>query len=199
MNYEEEMRYRKELLSRVRDGKKITPNDRLWLQTHKVINRLLGYPYLNTDIICLQPKVNYLVRVKIETLAYSNRIIPVITVPGGKGKIIPYWLLLDGKKVETKKPVKMLGLILDLSHNQAEITYQSDLGLLGVSYECDYFDDKQHLMIRQDSNTGNATFAMLSEVLADNKILYRCKVPDTNNFESFAFSIEWETVTDEHS
>ena len=35
----------------------------------------------------------------------------------------------------------MLGLLVNLNHDKAEFAYQSNLGLLGVSYECDYFDN----------------------------------------------------------
>lgn len=196
MNYEEEVRYRNKILSQVRNGEKITSQDRLWLLTHRIINRTMGYPYLNTDIIHLCPKMNYVVRVKVENLTYPGRIIPVITVPGGKGKIVANTFLLDHNgDVTSKKPVKMLGLLVDLNYNEAEFAYQSSLGLLGVSYECDYFDDKQRIMLRKNSCVGDPNFAMLSEVIADNKILYRCKAPTTDSFESIVFSIEWDKGT----
>lgn len=195
MNYEEEISYRNKILSRVRNGEKITSEDRLWLVTHRIINRTLGYPYLNTDIIHLRPEVNYCIRVKVESLTYPGRILPVITVPGGKGKIVANTLLADHRgDVTSKKTVKMLGLLVDLNHNETEFSYRSNLGLLGVSYECDYFDDKQHIMLRKNSCVGDPNFAMLSEVLADNKILYRCKAPTNSSFESFVFSIEWEAA-----
>ena len=196
MNYEEEINCRNNIMSRVRHGEKITSEDRLWLVTHRIINPTLGYPYLNTDIIHLHPKVTYIIRVTIENLTYPGRIIPVITVPGGKGKIVANTLLTDyNGNVSSKKPVKMLGLLVNLNHNEAEFAYQSNLGLLGVSYECDYFDNEQHIMIRKNSCVGDPDFAMLGEVLSDNKILYRCKAPTNDSFESFAFSIEWEYAT----
>ena len=95
MNYKEEMSYREKILSRVRNGEKITSEDRLWLVTHRIINLTLGYPYLNTDIIHLRPKVNHSICVKIEDLTYPGRIIPVITVPGGKGKLVANMRLTD--------------------------------------------------------------------------------------------------------
>jgi len=192
MNHEEETNYRNKILLRVRNGEKITPQDRLWLATHQIINRAFGYPYLNTDIIQLHPKVKYIIRVKIESLKYPGRIIPVVTVPGGKGEIVINTPLADynGNTVP-KKAVKMLGLLVDLNHKEIEFTYQSSLGLLGISYECDYFDSKQHIMIRKNSGVGDPSFAILREVLSDNKILYRCKAPSNDSFDSFAFSIEW--------
>lgn len=196
MNYEEEVSYRNKILSRARNGERITSEERLWLATHRIINQALGYPYLNTDIIHLRPKTDYFIRVKVENLIYPRRIIPVITVPGGKGKIVTDTLLTDHSgNISSKKSIKMLGLLVDLNHNETELFYQSNLGLLEISYECDYFDDKQHIMLRKNSCVGDPKFAMLSEDLANNKKLYRCKPPTKDSFECFIFSIEWEEVT----
>lgn len=196
MNYQEEMCYRDQILSQVRNGKRITPEERLWLATHKVINRTLGYPYLNTDIVHLHPKKEYSVRIKAEGCTYPNRIIPVITVPGGKGKIVSSTVLTTHNgNTTSKKSVKMLGLLLNTEHNEVVLSYQSDMGLLGISFECDYVDDRQHILIRKNSCTGDPSFAMLSEVLSDNKLLYRCKAPTDDSFDSLTFSIEWEFST----
>ena len=193
MDYEKEICYREEILARVSKGEKITSGDRLWLVTHRIINRTLGYPYLNTDILHLCPNVNYSIRVKLEKLTYPCRIIPCVTVPGGKGKIVSNSLLTDFNGNKTpKKNTKMLGLLLDSNHRESEFVYQSTLGLLGTSYECDYFDDKLHVMTRMNSCAGTPNFAMLTEVLAENRILYRCKSPISDDFESFVFSIEWK-------
>ena len=94
MNYEEEINCRNNIMSRVRHGEKITSEDRLWLVTHRIINPTLGYPYLNTDIIHLHPKVTYVICVTVENLIYPVRIIPVITVPGGKERLLPTHCLL---------------------------------------------------------------------------------------------------------
>ncbi len=194
MNYNEEIEHRNTIMSRIRNGEKVTSEDRLWLATHRIYNRVLGYPYLNADIIHLDPNVNYHICIKVESLTYPSRILPVITVPGGKGTIVANNVLYDyTNTVTSKKGVKMLGVLVDLNHNKTKITYQSTLGLLGVSFECEYYDDKQHLTIRKNSNVGDPNFAMLGEVLTKNKILYRCKTPDKNNFESFVFSIQWES------
>ncbi len=192
MNYEEEIEYRRELLSIVRNGGKLLPEERLWLATHRIINRMLGYPYINTDIVQLQPNVNYVVCVKVEKLTYSDRIIPVITVPGGKGTIVTNGYLADynGNAV-SKKMVKMLGVLVDAKHNEVEFAYQSNLGLIGISYECDYFDERQKLIIRKNSCVGDPGYAMLSESLANNKIRYRCKNPVNDSFEEFVFTLEY--------
>lgn len=194
MSYEEEMVYRENILSKIRNGAKITPEERLWLVTHRIINRRLKYPYLNTDIIHLNAKEDYLIRVKVEDKTYSDRIIPFITVPGGKGRIVATNVVDRAGKLSSKKQIKMIGLLVDLNRNLAEISYCSELGLLGISYECDYFDDKQNIMIRKDSCIGDPNFAMTSEFLSHNKVLYRCKSPISDDFQSLVFSVEWNTV-----
>jgi len=194
MNYEKEIIQREKLLSLVRKGEEITSDDRLWLVTHPIYNRNLGYPYLNTDIIQLTPRIKYNIFLKVESLAYPERIIPIVAVPGGKGKIIANNVYRETQNgnVITKKPIKMFGALLDLSHRETKFVYQSDLGLLGVSFQCEYFDDKMNLRIRKSSDTGDPRFAMLREMVAKNKMLYRCKAPNDDNFESLVFSVAWE-------
>ena len=197
MDYIEEMKRRDEILSLAHSGKKITAEDRLWLVTHRAFNRKLGYPYLTKDIIDLSPKMSYRIRIQVESLTYPMRILPIVDVPGGKGKILTDCPLTDHKgNVKISKPVKMLGALVDLNHIKTEFLYQSDIGLLGVSYECTYYDEKQHLMIRSSSNTGDTAYAMLREDVSDNKILYRCKSPVGDSFDSLVFSIQWEFEAD---
>jgi len=190
MDIKNEIVYRNEILSRARNGERISSDERLWLSTHRLFNRLLGDPYLNVDIIHLQQNIDYCIRVKIETMAYPYRILPVITVPGGKGRITPNKLMDNNLQGVSKKDVKMLGVLLNSKHDETEIIYRSALGLMGISFECDYYDDKQHIMVRKDSNTGDPQFAMVREIISKNKIVYKCKMPMTDSFENFVFSIE---------
>ena len=197
MEVNQEILYREKILARIRNGDGVTTEDRLWLATHRIINRTLGYPYLNTDIIPLEAKTTYGIRIQVEKIIYPGRIIPVITVPAGKGRIITTKLLADYKgNISSRKPVKMLGVLVGSNHRQSELMYQSDLGLLGISYECDFFDDRQHLALRKNSCVGDARFAMVSEKVAENKMLYRCKSPIDNSFETLVFSVEWNKTGD---
>jgi len=50
-------------------------------------------------------------------------------------------------------------------------------------------------MIRKNSCVGDPNFAMVKESIAENKVLYRCKAPTDDSFESFVFSLEWEKLT----
>ena len=195
MNYDEEMDYRNELLLRARSRKKLTSEEQLWLASHRIINQNLGYPCLNKDIVELEKNVVYSVHVNVERLTYTDRIIPVITVPAGEGEIIAEGNLIDhNKKTTLKKSVKMLGILIDSNHGEMDFLYQSKLGLLGVSYECDFYDELQRLTIRKNSGSPSLDFAMLRENLSENKIMYRCKIPTNDDFDSFVFSLEWNKV-----
>jgi hypothetical protein len=200
VNYKEEIEYRERLLGQAYAGKKITKEERLWLLTHRLFNRITGYPYLSEDIVQLQPKVQYRVIVEIEKISYPDRIIPVISVPGGKGGIKVNSLCnIDGVPVDPSKKVKVLGLLVDANQRETEVTYESELGLLGICYQCDYYDDKMHLWKRIASDCGNE-LAMVREVISDKKIRYRCKSPLDPIYEFnsvFEFTVEWKTEVDE--
>jgi hypothetical protein len=195
MTYDEEIRYREYILSKGSRSEKITTEDRLWLATHRIYNRIKGYPYLNADIIQLSPKKAYNIRISLEKCTYADRILPLFTVPAGKGRIVYDKPVRDlNGKVFHEKPVKMLGLFIDSQKPETVFSYCSDLGLLDIKFECDYYDEKQKLMIR--NNSGNFHhYAMLGESLAENKMRYHCKPPGTEDFDSFVFSVEWELAS----
>ncbi len=199
MNLEEEIRFRNNIMKRIRSGEKVSLEERTWLVTHRVFNFDLGPPFLNFDIIQLLPNRKYIVRLRIEKLNYNQRIIPIVVVPGGKGGIFADFPIVDLNGKATTKNVKMLGLLLDLNRNESTFAYRSEIGLIGICYECDYFDTKQQLNIRKSSNTGAPNFAMLRENISDNKVKYKCKLPFNNNFEDFAFSVEWFLNTSENA
>ena len=195
MSIEEEIKYREEIKMKVRNGKKITPEERIWLVTHCVYNLKMGPPYLNTDMIQMQKCKKYCVQINVESMTYPRWIIPVITVPGGKGKIEIQNKLFDlnGKPI-SKKTVKVLGALIGLESKNIEFTYESDWGLMGVDFECEYYDAKQMLTIRKSSSVGTPDYAMIRDEVAENKIIYHCKPPTENDFDSYVFSVKWEAV-----
>ena len=195
MNYQEEIEYREMILTRIANREKLRAEDRLWLATHRIYHRTLGYPYLNTDIVSLRCKTKYTVRIEVEKIAYPRFIIPVISVPGGKGNIVTNFELtnLDGETV-SKKTTKILGVLVNAQKPSSEFIYHSDLGLMGISFECEYYDDKLHLLTRKDSNLRDPDFAMFGEILSENKMRYHCKPPMSKCFDDYVFSIEWNPL-----
>lgn len=195
MNFQEEIEYRKLLLAKISGGAKVSSEDRLWLQTHCTYNKILGYPHLNADIIHVQPNEKYCLNIKLELNAQNDKIIPVISIPANKGNIVTNTTLtnLDGKVVPCK-PIKVLGVMINSTHTESQLNFCSTLGLLKVSYECTYYDDMQNIFIQQSSSTGDPSFAMLKEVLSENKVLYRCKHPKSDKFDKYSFSVEWKLL-----
>lgn len=88
MTYEEEIRYREELFIKIRNKIKLTPEERLWMETHPVYNSRLGYPFLDVAIETLEANKWYTLKVKMESIAYEEKIAPIIYVPASKGKIL---------------------------------------------------------------------------------------------------------------
>lgn len=194
MTYEQEISYRDQILSKGSRGEKITAEDRLWLATHRVYNRIMGYPYLNVDIIQISPMTIYHVRIELEKCTYEGRILPVFAVPGGKGKINYRKPVRDLKgNVFQEKPTKMLGLFISGQDSGTEFMYCSDLGMLEVMFECEYYDENHKRTIRCTSGSSHHC-AMLSERVAENKMRYRCKPPSTGDFDNFVFLVEWDSA-----
>ena len=192
-NYVEEIKHRDDIIAKIHGGLKISPDERQWLMTHKLYNRFYGYPYLNTDIIHLEKNVVYSVQVKIESKKYPDRIIPFFTAPCGKGEIYNNDIVFDNRgKPYTNKKVKMFGCLIDSNNTETYFQYKSQLGLLEVSYECQYFDEHQKLTIRKNSLTGDPSYAMLKEQVASDKIIYYCKSPTNKDFNSLVFSVKWK-------
>ncbi len=192
MTYEEEIAYREELLQKARDGMKVTSEERLWSQTHSVYNRRFGFPYYNVSIETLEPNQWYSLAINMESIGYKDRILPIISVPAGKGQIITDFELTDlrGNK-SLGKPVKMLGLTLDLAHRECNVKYYSALGILAVGYECDYLDTAQNLHMRESSSTGATNFAMTKQMVNDHMVRYHCKSPVEDSFDAMIFTIKW--------
>ena len=178
-------------MQRVFDGMKPTPAERLWTATHLLYNRRLGFSFLNIAIENLAPDTWYVLRIKVESVAYDNRISPIIDASGGKGTILADWELVDLRgNVKRGVPVKMLGLNLKQDET-AEVKFRSTLGLLSVFYECDYFDAKIGLHMREACDTGSPYFAMIRQIVNDHMVRYRCKSPVGESFNAMVFTVEW--------
>ena len=193
MNHSEEIEYRNVLMSRVYKHEKLSSQDRLWLKTHPVYHWSLGYPYLKADVLSLEAKRTYRLHIEVEKLTYENQIIPIISVPTGKGAIHTYFPTKDFYgNVKTGKPVKVLGVTVNKDHQSTHFCYHSDIGLLMVTYACNYYDAKHQMLLSDTSDSGSARLAMLKEIKSESKVLYRCKSPTSDNFDSLVFSIAWE-------
>ena len=190
---QEEITKRKNILDKVRNNIKISKEERLWLVTNPVYNLRWGTDAFNIAIEHIEPHKCYTLTIKIESISYDKRIIPIVSVPGAKGKIVAGFQLYDFKENETsRREVKMLGVGINRNApREYEVKYISDLGLVGVQYQCDYFDPKQNLNKRERSSTGNLSLAMRREIVNECTVRYYCKSPVTETFDALIFTIEW--------
>lgn len=198
MSVHEQIEHRKILIDKVSRGENLSFLERQWLVTNPVFNSKLGPPYTNYEIITLPSNSTYNLIIRIERISYENRIIPIISVPSAKGKIVCDFPVTNfNGKTSVGKPIKMLGLESVIVSGETRIVYQSELGLIAVEYQCDYFDEKQNINVRKSSFSGDFNFAMLKEEVKCNKILFHCKNPKNDTLDALVFSIEYEKLHQE--
>lgn len=192
-DYEKEIEYRNSLYN---SGRKLTPEERIWLGTHPLYNCRFGFPILNVAVEKLEPKKWYLITVNAESVAHEGEIGPFIEVSGLKGKIIADFELVDyrGNK-SLGKSVKILSS--DLYEGEGfTVKYFSDLGFISVGYGCDYFDIVVNRNICESTSTRNTYFAMKREEISRNKVRYNCKEPLSDSFDAIIFTVKWNEIKD---
>ena len=149
----------------------------------------------NVVIEHLLPAQWFLLKIRIESVSYEKRILPIISVPAGKGQINADFEIRDyNGKIQPKKQIKMLGIEFD-TIREYEVDYFSQLGLLAVEYGCDYFDELVRLHKRESSSTGNPDFAIRRQVVDDHTFRYFCKSPLDESLDALVFSLQWEKKT----
>ena len=187
-----EIEKRKELLARAA-CEKLTKEERQWLLTHSSYNRWLGASAYNTVVEHLSPKTWYDLEIKVESVSYDRPILPAIYASASKGKIIyeQGYTNIDGEPV-SKDYVRMLGFRLNDGQNTFKVSYLSDLGLLSVFYECEYFDEKMRVLISKSSYSGDPRYAIKRQMIDDGYIRYHCKNPLSDDFEAMVFTVRWQ-------
>lgn len=189
MEYIEEIRIREELFTKAANGIKLEKEEHLWLTTHCTYNSKIGYPYLNKDIIKLEPNVLYDVCVRCEFYSYPYKVSPVIGVADLDGEIITDFELKDfyGNKSKNQT-TKMLALSMNETGKELCFKIKSKAGLMSVAYECEHYVDWLGRTIKEISDSGKFNFAMNKKCDGD-FVLYECKDPDSDNFNIFSFSV----------
>ena len=56
MEIHEAIVYRKNLINKAIEGRKLAENEREWLASNPIYNDSLGYPYLNLDVLRVSPQ-----------------------------------------------------------------------------------------------------------------------------------------------
>lgn len=200
MRVAQEKKYRNFLISKAQKGQKLSIEERQWLLTNPIYNSILDFPYTNMDIIKMEVGTIYKITIKIINCEYENQIIPIVSAPAGKGVITTNFDIYDiSRNQNYKNGVKMLGIEFDRTNIMKEFMYKSDLGLMSVYYECEYFDFKQNIYIRKSSLSGDANYAMIREDISENEVMFMCKSPVDNSFSALTFSVAWERINDSQS
>lgn len=188
--YNEEIEYRDSLLEKACSGIKLSSEERLWLATHAVHNTRYGDGFFNVTVDHFEPNKWNNVKLTIESVNYTKKIMPIIYLPDKKGKIIAECEVFDYYgNVSKKKFVRMLAL--ETTNDVYYLKCFSEQGIFSIGYKCDYYDEKMKLNIRESSFTGSLNFAMKRETVNDQCIRYYCKAPFSENFDALVFSVEW--------
>ena len=87
MNVENEIEYRQQLLKSLCNGKKITKDEKKWLETHIAYSDKYGYPFVVKDVIELIPNVEYTIRVELIAEKSKDKMSPIFIIPLKKGYI----------------------------------------------------------------------------------------------------------------
>ncbi len=189
VDVQKEIQYRQALNEKMYHTN-LTESELEWLKTHRSYNLLLGYPYLLTDIICLEPNRQYSVCVE-NFSQYPTTIDPFFAVSYGKGSIVAEGVVRDrrGKKSLGKK---IRNLTLMDGYDTYRFTFSSELGLLSVDYGCWVYDVNQKMNMYRNTYYGGYC-AMLREQ-EGNKYIYRCKYPGKEWFEPCSFTLEFTPI-----
>lgn len=186
-----EITIREEIMNKIYSKNSISQEERIWLETHCVYNRLLGFPYLNSDIIHLSANSEYQINVKWLSATYDGRILPEFRAPCGKGSIITNFPVTDMRgKTTTGKPIKALGCLVDKDHKETTFVYKSELGCFALGFECEYYDEKMKLFRREHSTSGYPALVFKREEINETEFVYYCKAPTSDEFNSLIFRIK---------
>lgn len=190
MEIHEAIVYRKNLINKAIEGRKLAENEREWLASNPIYNDSLGYPYLNLDVLRVSPRTEYLLHIKLLSDLKGKHGIPIVGIPWGKGFVQASGVIrdLNGTKF-TNKRVRLLGVEVDNLHPQTTIRIRSDLGLLSVAYEYEYKMEGSRVLVRKSSSSGDLRYAMRC-IIENGIYIYECKQPNSDNMNALVFSLE---------
>ena len=181
-----EIEYRKELLSKARSGYKLDSKEREWLTTHKAFSDTYGQPFLQMDILELEPNCSYEIRAALVSSNCLEIIEPIVTVPMNKGEFSAN----DGRGGLVR--VKALSRALDRNREELNFTFKSKHGLLCIKYHYLAIDHRgaEYWL----SSTIDSNLAMKRQDISDNRIRYCCLGASNPETEHFDFELSWVRI-----
>ena len=192
MNYKDNINYRHFLEQKVFEKKKLTDEDKWWLESNPRFNGKFDFPCYQRDILKIPENVETQVTISLSIHNDKAKIYhPVISVIG-KGSIKVNGQLLDfNREIVNCNKTKILILLLE-EKNPISVSVVSKSGLLGIAYQCEYYDERTRLHTSEISDGANLSYGMKRCDVSNNEFVYYCKNPSVSDdsFDSYVFSIK---------
>ena len=213
MEREKLIEYRKELLRKSAKGQKLTVDEKYWIRNNPVYSEILGSEYYRADMLQLEPKTRYLIKVSCIKQKPDTWIMPQFTVPMGtdgyllidknhlyEGYELEYNHYGQESVVDVPKKRKSMRFRMDTDHS-VQFFFRSSTGILCLDYFCWVSKDGRAAW-HYSTDPFIKSLAMEKKVVAENKIIYGCceafgtkeSIQGKDWFDKFVFSVEWECV-----
>ena len=190
---ENELAIRQKLRKKVERGEKLTSVEITWLETHKKYSSLYGYPYLMKDTIDLEKDKIFQFHISFLKATHTLNIEPCFFAPDLAGEISTDAVLYSfhGKKRKPKS-VKMLVTQISDEFKDYYFTYQSELGLICVSFYSESIKYGGHITEGSQDSEGHY---MIRKDIDEKKIVYHCSANGKDDaFDSLVFLVEWKEI-----
>ena len=198
MDFKKNIEYRRTLTQKVFEGKKLTDAEKQWLNSNPMFNETFELPCYQRDSISISENLKTNMVITVLSRGDKTKIYrPVISVIGnGAIKVQGELFNSSGEKVDYKE-TRMLIPLLDENRMSTCVTVISKSGLIGIAYQCEYFDERMQMQACEISDGAKITYAMKKEVVSKNEFIYNCKNPTIKNdestqFDAFVFSVKIE-------
>ena len=193
MTVEKEIEYRNKLLKVLREGGKISKEDRDWMQTHVAYSTRYGYPIISRDIIEIKPNKKYNICVCFIDARGIKKMSPLFIIPLNKGYISTNEDVIDvNGKISKGIKSKSISTMNSEENSKCEFMCLSKLGQISVCYECEMTDWRG--ISHMSSSIFGDKLVMRKEKVSDNKIIYYCTDFEEEEFDRYIFSVEWNEV-----
>ena len=146
------------LLKKASAGVKLTDEERYWLVTNPSVYSVYDDVVFYEDIIDLEPKKNYSVKISYHSYSTEDDMFPVFGITKGTGgiKIPPEELPPDANK---NKRIKYAAIHVYPHYPEFNFEYMSSIGQMKVNYRCEYYDTR----VRLHKNEGSTMLRMLGQ------------------------------------
>lgn len=177
-----------DLLSRIHAGEELSADERVWLADHPIESPRYGAPWIVSDMLPLNPGVEYTVVIQCQGTDANHPIVPTFTIPFEKDGFIKLESIVGAQmdttkmRKSTKLSFRMLGGITIMAQ------CVSSSGLLMVSYQ-GWLRDHKPIPLWFESVQCDR-FAMKKTVISENMVQYSCCGADGTE-DAFRFVVNW--------